>query len=47
MLKRFFLYVLALCAVGVVLLVGVAYEPDRPLESLQARWAPPPSRDPA
>ena len=44
MLKRFFLYVLALCAVGVVLLVGVAYEPDRPLESLQARWAPPPSR---
>ena len=44
MLKRFVLYVLALSAVGVALLVGVAYEPDRPLESLQARWAPAPSR---
>lgn len=44
MLKRFFIYFLALCALGVALLVGLTYEPDRPLESLQARWAPPPSR---
>lgn len=40
---KWFLSVLATLVLTLGLLIVWAYEPDRPLSSLRARWAPPPS----
>ncbi len=40
---KWFVTLFAVCALGLAVVVVGAYEPDRPLDSLKARWASPPS----